>query len=97
MFSTNKFDKVNKNNTPLCHAIGCRKHVRLRRCHGGLFCFHHLKELDSIRDIINKCKQMENIEVKRIEVEYREKEMLFRKEMDAGHIRYLLRLSRNID
>ena len=94
MLSTSKFDSVNKNNSPLCHAVGCRKHVRLRQCHRGLFCFQHMKELDSIRDIINECKKTEDIAT---EIQYREKEMLFRKEMDTAHVRYLLRLSKNID
>ena len=43
---------VNKNGSPICHAKGCRKHIKLIQTNGGFFCEKHADELKVIRDNI---------------------------------------------
>jgi len=90
-FSTKQLDKVNKNGDRLCDAFGCRKHTRLTRCYRGLFCVTHLEELGEIRSTIERHKSMtyKTAEDIRCEIVYREREQLFRKQMHAGHMRYI--------
>ena len=38
IWSTSKIEERNKNGDLLCHAFGCRKHVKLIICFGGVFC-----------------------------------------------------------
>lgn len=90
-FSTKQLDCVNKNGDPLCHAFGCRKHTRLIHIYGGLFCPNHVIELSKIRGKINQCKHGDVCSD--TEVEHRTHEQLFRKQMCAGHMRYISQLS----
>lgn len=87
MFSTRKLDMHNRNGAPLCHAFGCRKHKRLIQAFNGWFCNDHLQELSKIRAF--KGVLMEPSEA----AEWRLKEALFRKKMDAGHMYYISKIS----
>ncbi len=90
-FSTAQLDKVNRNGDRLCDAFGCRKHVRLTKCHGGLFCADHLAELGEIRSEIDRCKSLtcKTSEDIKCEIQHREREQLFRKQMHGGHMWYI--------
>lgn len=89
-YSTNKLDLFNKNGVPLCHAFGCRRHVRLVQCFGEIFCKKHARELEEIRQFKTKEVGISD------EIAARTKEMLFRKTFDANHVYYLIKLEKHI-
>ncbi len=92
---TSIYDLVNIHGAPLCHAVGCRRHVRLVVAHGGLFCGRHLRELDSIRGRLSSAKRLGRRD---LELEERNREFEFRKnavhEETAGHAHYICVLTR---
>jgi hypothetical protein len=96
MWSSNKIDSYNKNGHRLCDAYGCRKHKRLTACHRGHFCEVHQAELELIRSNISFYKSLESdtktLDQTKEELHYREQELLLRKQMDKGHVRYILHL-----
>lgn len=79
------YDLQNKKGDPLCHAVGCRKHVSLNECFGGLFCNKHRRELGAIRNNLNWAKRVGDLEA---ENRYRQQEIEFRKIMESGHMWY---------
>jgi hypothetical protein len=83
---TNKLDQFNRNGAKLCDAFGCRKHARLRACYRGVFCAKHMTALASIRAMKGRTLTADD------EIEWRTREVLLRKTMDAGHIHYINKL-----
>lgn len=76
----------NRNGHIMCHAVGCRKHVRLVYAHNGWFCSLHLEQLNEIRAHIDQAKLVNDTQ---LEFEYRQRELVFRKKFDAGHYKRL--------
>lgn len=87
-----KYQLYNKNGAQMCHHVGCRKHKRLHYAHGGLFCFKHVNELHSIRDLLVQSKTDKNVYM---QIVYRQEELKFRKFFHNGHCKYLLELLDN--
>lgn len=84
-----KYDKYNRNGSELCHAYGCRKHIKLINAFRGMFCNGHYEELLIIRNELNNAKISNN---KKKEVEFRQKEFLMRKFLDNGHMKFMYKL-----
>lgn len=95
---TSAYDLTNVHGAPLCHAVGCRKHVRLLTSHGGLFCRKHLLELESIRGRLQAAKHLGRRD---LELEERNREFEFRKnaihEEAVGHAHYINTLARKVE
>lgn len=89
-----KYDRYNKNGVELCHAIKCRKHIKLISAFRGLFCQSHYEELLLIRNELNNAKLTND---KEKEIEYRQKEFLLRKFLDKGHMKFMFKLETNIN
>lgn len=90
--STSQYDLLNRNGTPLCHAIKCRKHTKLIWAYGGLFCHKHLVQISLIRQRI--FHDISSIAQLSKEIEARTEEALFRKVMEPGHMIYLRTLEK---
>lgn len=83
------FDGVNRNGAEICHAVGCRRHKRLREKFRGRFCDRHIAMLEDIRAEIIEAKTSGDVFR---EVRARYQEALFRKTMEPGHMSWLLKL-----
>jgi hypothetical protein len=80
-----RYELFNRNGALMCHAVGCRRHKKLRAVHGGLFCKKHAAKLAEIRSRIKH-------DISQAEVDARTEEALFRKLMEPRHMRYLFLL-----
>ncbi|QBZ81206.1 hypothetical protein pclt_cds_613 [Pandoravirus celtis] len=77
----------NRNGARMCDALGCRRHARLVQVHRGLFCQRHAAVASRIRARIAPHRGDAD------EAEARVAEIVFRKRLDTGHLRYAVRLS----
>jgi hypothetical protein len=84
-WTTNKLDKYNKNRAKICDTFGCRKHVRLVADYGGVFCQHHLEELQKIRSLITH---------KGDDFDARLEEIRFRKSLSVSHAHYAAKIEK---
>jgi hypothetical protein len=86
--SISKYDLVNMHGAELCHAYGCRKHVRLVDYAGGKWCRKHLPRIMELRQIIQPHNNTP------IELEARLEELILRKNADERHYYYARRVER---
>jgi hypothetical protein len=89
MIRESGLDCYNQHGAALCHAINCRKHVRLVAAYGGLFCSNHLKQLEQIRSSIKHYNSHNEIPA-RIE------EFKMRKYICDRHLHYLWMLNEEL-
>ena len=90
MWSTSQYDLINIHGARLCDYVKCRKHTNLIEKFQGIFCEHHAKEIERIRENIFTLKHADDrrtLEVVRREIEWRTEEMLARKRFCAAHVR----------
>lgn len=74
----------NRNGARMCDALGCRRHARVVQVYRGLFCQRHAAAASRIRA---------RIAPHRGDAEARVAEIVFRKCLDIGHLRYAVRLA----
>ena len=89
MWSTSRYDAVNRNGAELCHAVGCRKHKTLISCFRGRFCPHHAAVLRLIREELSEAKRTRDVVA---ENAARQREIEFRKFADSGHMAWKLKI-----
>lgn len=89
MIETSHYDLVNKNGTPICHAVKCRKR-KVIKTNNGLFCGSHARQLSYIRHALLYAKKLK---LPILEIEMRQRELEFRKVFHEGHIVYLNKLT----
>ena len=82
----NKYDMHNMHGSPICHAVGCRKHKKLLYRHNGIFCNKHAKSLYIIRQNLNVAKSSNDIVT----------EDKYRKQCHAGHMVWKLKIEKQI-
>ena len=85
-----KYDLINKNNAPLCHIVGCRKHKDLKRKYRGDFCPKHIYLMKWIRTQLYKEKNTPS------ELYWRHIEIYIRKIPDKRYIHYVRVLQNEI-
>ena len=75
---------------PICHARGCRKRASsLRAAHRGFFCNLHKRMLSEIRQELQRAKDCGDIHAEALA---RQREIEFRKQADAGHMWWQLKI-----
>jgi hypothetical protein len=94
---TQSYDLLNSKGLLLCHRVGCQS-TRIRYSYGGFFCFKHFSELKLLRQKIYEVPYMKaSREDLMIIKEYRQRELEFRKIMDAGHVEFMTAIDRRIE
>ena len=86
MIKQNGIDSHNIHNVELCHAVNCRKHKKLKKSYGGMFCSKHLLIINNIRTHINHLGNSN-------EIYWRLEELKLRKYVCNRHLYYLWELN----
>lgn len=84
---------MNRNGKPVCYAKGCRK-TDVTDCFRGKFCREDRALLGAIRDRLNAAKARGDLVA---ENAARDEEIAFRKDMDARHMWYKLRVEEMVE